>query len=165
MSQNKKGFTLIELIIVVIIIGVLASIAAPMMSNMAERAKKTEAITALGTIRTAERMYHVEYNQYVTVIGSEFSSSNPLSQYIPVGALNGRYYHEHDYAVQTGATFLPVHDEVFQGYPSGNHGLYITCFMGLSRATDSHGTKQTEYTMWMLEDGSSGEGSTTMPVP
>ena len=40
---NKKGFTLLELIIVIIVIGILASIAMPRYMRVAERARVTEA--------------------------------------------------------------------------------------------------------------------------
>ena len=64
MHSRRKGFTLIELIIVVIIIAILASIAAPMMSNMKVRTICTEAVTTMGAIRVALRAYHVEYEKY-----------------------------------------------------------------------------------------------------
>ena len=61
---NKKGFTLVELIVVVIIVGILASVAIPTMTGMTDKAKKSEAIAALGAIRTAQRIYYVENDSY-----------------------------------------------------------------------------------------------------
>ena len=64
MRYSKHGFTLIELIIVIVIIGVLASIAAPMMQKMSDKAIVAEVITMLGSMRTAERMYYTETGSY-----------------------------------------------------------------------------------------------------
>ena len=49
--RNKKGFTLIELMIVVAIIGILAAIAIPMYNANVNRARLQEATDALGAIK------------------------------------------------------------------------------------------------------------------
>ena len=61
----RRGFTLIELMIVVAIIGVLASIAVPMLSSHQLRTKTTEAKTNLGAIRVVEEAAFSETGNYV----------------------------------------------------------------------------------------------------
>ena len=98
MRNSKHGFTLIELIIVVIIIGILASIGAPMMQGNISKAKKSEAIAAMGTIRTAERLYYVEYGVFVSVSNTSWDNG-PLVSYVRATDLNGRYFIANCYSV------------------------------------------------------------------
>lgn len=91
---NTKGFTLIELLIVILIIGILSTIAVPMMRTNVDKAKKAEALAALGTIKTAQRLYYTEYGKYASSIAS-------LNVYLKQGDLKGRYYNSSDYSVST----------------------------------------------------------------
>jgi len=65
LRRNQRGFTLVELMIVVIIVGILAAVAIPMYQGATERAKASEAVAALGTIRGAMRVYFAEHGTYV----------------------------------------------------------------------------------------------------
>ena len=62
--KDKKGFTLIELMIVVAIIGILAAIAIPNFLKFQAKSKQSEAKTNLKAIYTAQTGYYGENNTY-----------------------------------------------------------------------------------------------------
>jgi prepilin-type N-terminal cleavage/methylation domain-containing protein len=62
--MDKKGVTLIELIIVVAIIGLLAAIAIPAYVGQQKRAERTEAYSNLQTLRLLEEQYYAENGRY-----------------------------------------------------------------------------------------------------
>jgi len=73
MIHNKKGFTLIELMIVVAIIGILAAIAIPNFLKYQAKSKQSEAKTNLKGIFTSETAYFSEQNTYGDLATVNFS--------------------------------------------------------------------------------------------
>ncbi|MDP2910731.1 MAG: prepilin-type N-terminal cleavage/methylation domain-containing protein [Candidatus Omnitrophota bacterium] len=67
--MNRKGFTLVEVLIVVIIIGILAAIGIPQFAASIEKAKGGEARAGLGHIQTGEKVYFAENEYYTTTLG------------------------------------------------------------------------------------------------
>ena len=55
--QNQKGFTLIEILVVVIIVAILAAFAVPRYLRYVEKSRSTEAQTAIRSLRTAYDVY------------------------------------------------------------------------------------------------------------
>jgi type IV pilus assembly protein PilA len=68
--KSNKGFTLIELMIVVAIIGILAAIAIPNFLRFQLKAKSSEGKVNIAAIRTAEESYLAEYGTYVAAAAS-----------------------------------------------------------------------------------------------
>ena len=55
--KNQKGFTLIEILVVVIIVAILAAFAVPRYLRYVEKSRSTEAQTAIRSLRTAYDVY------------------------------------------------------------------------------------------------------------
>lgn len=76
-SFSRKGFTLIEILIVVIILGILAAIVIPQFTNASEDARKSSVATQLQTIRSAVELYKLQHgDSYPTstgLVGGTFS--------------------------------------------------------------------------------------------
>lgn len=62
--KKKKGFTLIEFLVVVLIIGVLGAIALPQYKKVVERTRMAEAVTIVKAIAQAQQRYYLIHNAY-----------------------------------------------------------------------------------------------------
>lgn len=63
----RRGFTLVELIIVIIIVGILASVGMTQYTKTVEKGRAAESRMLLGTLRTAEISNFTENGAYATV--------------------------------------------------------------------------------------------------
>lgn len=137
---RKKGFTLVELLVVILIVGILAGISIPLLRDNTKRAIVTEAIAALGTIKSAQRMYYAEHRTYLSTWGQDIS----ILPGINAGDLTGHYFNESCYMVNIW----------------GNN-IYIYCFIwpGLNDTNDAPGAAEvtrvlgTRWYIYMDQDG------------
>jgi type IV pilus assembly protein PilA len=69
-KNSQKGFSLVELMVVVAIIGVLAALAVPQVNKYIAKARQSEAKTILSSIYTSEKAFYAEYSAYHTMFGA-----------------------------------------------------------------------------------------------
>ncbi len=64
--KNNRGFTLIELMVVVVILGILAGLIVPRIMSRPEQAKRTKARMQVESIATALKLYKLDNGSYPT---------------------------------------------------------------------------------------------------
>lgn len=74
-SRTKRGFTLIEMAIVVAVIAILAAIALPQYQREVRKSRRTSAKTTLLDIASREEKYYATQNAYAPLTTLAYSSS------------------------------------------------------------------------------------------
>ena len=101
--KNRKGFTLVELMVVILIVGILAAVAIPLMQGRIDKAKWSEANATAGTIRTAVRAYAAETSIATAVanlVGSNLADATTLGRLGFIASdLIGTYFTGGDYTI------------------------------------------------------------------
>ncbi len=64
--RNEKGFSLVELMVVVAIIGILAAIAVPNFQRFSAKSKQSEAKSNLSMVYSSEAGYYGEWQSYTS---------------------------------------------------------------------------------------------------
>ncbi len=103
--RKSRGFTLVELVVVMVIVGILATISVPMYRNYVQRARAQEGTALVGSVASALRVYYAEFGDFNhnfsgdsdDVLGVDASANTFFTEFTVTGGDN-------DFTVTTSGT-------------------------------------------------------------
>ncbi|MFH1259400.1 MAG: type II secretion system protein [Elusimicrobiota bacterium] len=144
--RKAKGFTLIELMIVVAIIGILAAIAIPKFADLIRKSKEGATKGNLGSLRSAVTVYYAENEFYLPATSNATFVGNLCKKYleaVPTAKLGqAQGVHTDSNNVTVRATFATVVTETGGwNYTTEDNSVVVDC----AAHTD---TKNTYISTW-----------------
>lgn len=94
--KNKKGFTLVELVIVIIIVGILSVVAVPIYRGYTVRAMASEGKALMGSINAAEAVYYTQWGCYAKV-----TTETAFTKWLGLDVRANKYFKK--YKITTGS--------------------------------------------------------------
>jgi general secretion pathway protein G len=147
--NNKRGFTLVEILIVVIILGILAAIVIPQFTNASTSARTSSVQSTLQSIRSQIELYKIQHNDtppaatglWTSLTGPTDTTGNtsttnnatftwgPYLQQIPKNPLNGNTGYDNAGAANTNVGwYYTVSNNVYTVYARDTSGNTITTY-------------------------------------
>ena len=141
LNKRGKGFTLIELMIVVTIIGLLAAVATPKFANMLKKAKQAASKNALGVLRSVAGIYYADHQGTFayeeTDVASDSSGDATFSFISDLDSIGNNAF------TPTYVSAIPNFKSGIQSYPFENNNNVIISEDG---GTFDYDTRVANYT-------------------
>jgi prepilin-type N-terminal cleavage/methylation domain-containing protein len=155
-GKAHKGFTLVELAVVIVIIGVLAAFGVPRFLKSVERSKASEAYAYLSAVRDAQERYIAREGVYATALTDlDINQSDP--KYFDIGTMTTTVggTGADDKAVANGGSTWTL--TLSRKAGSSSYGTYSVIFT--QDGYDSTSTIPADISPMGADSASSGSGS------
>ena len=117
LAARRRGFTLIELMIVIIVIAILALIVIPRLAGASMRAKESTMQSNMQTIRNAVANFNADCGTYPTSLSDLLVTSAP--SYVVSSAWKGPYLNSTGYPICATGSALPQNPVVYSSSLTG----------------------------------------------
>jgi type IV pilus assembly protein PilA len=117
-KQSEKGFTLVELLVVIIIIGILAAIALPNFLNQGAKAKQTEARQIVGMTNRIQTVYRSENDSFANTFDK--LALGPIAGTSSI-ASTSNYSYSLSATVDNATLVATSKDTALKSYSGGNN--------------------------------------------
>ena len=130
-KHSVKGFTLVEILIVVVILGILAAIVVPQFTNASQQAKNSSTVSLLQSIRSQLELFQVQHNGTYPTLDGTWAIMINTSAATELGAAKG-----------TGTTFGPYLQQAPQNpWVKASVATGIVAWDGVTLPTKGAGTE------------------------
>ena len=124
-DSARKGFTLVEILIVVIILGILAAIVIPQFTNASQDARKSSLKSTVQSVRSQIELYKLEHGDQLPDIVTNWNPLITVTEYPAGSGKNfGPYMHTAPKNGMTNTETVADGDASNVAYdPAGTHGF------------------------------------------
>lgn len=143
-KHNQRGFTLIELMVVLVILGILAGLIMPRIMGRPDEARRTKAMVQIGSLETALKLYKLDNGNYPTTEqGIKALVEMPAAGVLPKNWRQGGY-------LEKGKVFKDPWDREFIYLCPGANGDFDLSSLGADGEPGGEG-KDKDINNWEVD--------------